>query len=94
MEGKQDRFPRAQSIDGLRQTLPHPTLHIFQGQEHNAMDATPREFAGLADILAVLEDQFYEMRRQLDVQLTRFAQPQTPLDRIHKLLKQIVKEPD
>jgi hypothetical protein len=47
-----------------------------------------------ADILAVVEDQFYEMRRQLDVQLTRFAQLQTQLDQIHKLLKQIVKAPD
>jgi hypothetical protein len=42
----------------------------------------------------VVEDQFYEMRRQLDVQLTRFAQLQTQLDQIHKLLKQIVKAPD
>ena len=34
-----------QSIDSLRKTLPHPTLHIFEGQEHNAMDAIPQEFA-------------------------------------------------
>lgn len=46
-----------------------------------------------ADILAVVEDQFYEMRKQLDVQLTRFAQLQTQLDQIHKMLKQLVKEP-
>jgi pimeloyl-ACP methyl ester carboxylesterase len=33
------------SIDSLRETLPHNTLHIFEGQEHNAMDAIPQEFA-------------------------------------------------
>jgi len=47
-----------------------------------------------ADILAVVEDQFFEMRKQLDLQLTRFAQLQVQLDQIHKLLKQAVKEPD
>jgi pimeloyl-ACP methyl ester carboxylesterase len=33
------------SIDSLRETLPHATLHIFEGQEHNAMDTVPEEFA-------------------------------------------------
>jgi pimeloyl-ACP methyl ester carboxylesterase len=33
------------SIDSLRETLPHPALHMFEGQQHNAMDAVPREFA-------------------------------------------------
>jgi len=33
------------SIASLRETLPHPTLHIFEGQEHNAMDTIPQEFA-------------------------------------------------
>ena len=33
------------SIDSLRQTLPHATLRIFEGQEHNAMDTIPQEFA-------------------------------------------------
>ena len=33
------------SIDSLRETLPHPTLRVFEGQEHNAMDAIPQEFA-------------------------------------------------
>lgn len=33
------------SIDSLREALPRPTLHIFEGQEHNAMDAIPQEFA-------------------------------------------------
>ncbi|MFN2509246.1 MAG: collagen-like protein [Chthoniobacterales bacterium] len=46
-----------------------------------------------ADILALVEDQFSEMRKQLDVQLTRFAQLQMQLDQIHKLLKQMVKGP-
>jgi pimeloyl-ACP methyl ester carboxylesterase len=33
------------SVDSLRQTLPHHTVHIFEGQEHNAMDVVPKEFA-------------------------------------------------
>ena len=33
------------SIDSLRETLPHSTLRIFEGQEHNAMDTIPQEFA-------------------------------------------------
>lgn len=33
------------SIDSLRETLPHSTLRIFEGQEHNAMDTVPQEFA-------------------------------------------------
>ena len=49
--------------------------------------------ASRADILAVVEDQFAEVRKQLDIQLTRFAQLQLQLDQIHKLLKQVVKAP-
>ena len=45
------------------------------------------------DILALVEDQFSEMRKALDIQLTRFAQLQVQLDQIHKLLKQLVKAP-
>jgi pimeloyl-ACP methyl ester carboxylesterase len=33
------------SIDSLREALPHPTLRIFEGQEHNAMDTIREEFA-------------------------------------------------
>jgi pimeloyl-ACP methyl ester carboxylesterase len=33
------------SIDSLRETLPHSTLRICEGQEHNAMDTIPQEFA-------------------------------------------------
>lgn len=33
------------SKDSLRETLPHQTFVIFEGQEHNAMDAIPEEFA-------------------------------------------------
>jgi pimeloyl-ACP methyl ester carboxylesterase len=33
------------SIDSLSETLPHSTLRIFEGQEHNAMDTIPHEFA-------------------------------------------------
>ena len=38
------------SIESLRETLPRADVHIFEGQEHNAMDLIPKEFA--AAILA------------------------------------------
>ena len=34
-----------QAIDGLMHSLPQPTLVVFEGQEHNAMDTIPRQFA-------------------------------------------------
>ena len=37
-----------------------------------------------ADILAVVDDQFSEMRRQLDVQVTRTAQVQREIDALRK----------
>jgi pimeloyl-ACP methyl ester carboxylesterase len=46
MAGSKTASPELKrSIDSLRDTLPHHTLHIFEGQEHNAMDAIPQEFA-------------------------------------------------
>ena len=46
MAGSKTASPELKrSIDSLRQTLPHPTLRIFEGQEHNAMDTIPKEFA-------------------------------------------------
>ncbi len=33
------------SLDSLMDNLPQRTLHVFEGQEHNAMDAIPDEFA-------------------------------------------------
>ena len=46
MTGSKSASPELKrSIDSLRQTLPHYTLRIFEGQEHNAMDAIPQEFA-------------------------------------------------
>ncbi len=46
MAGSKTASPElTRSIDSLRQTLPHSTLHIFEGQEHNAMDTIPQEFA-------------------------------------------------
>ena len=46
MAGSKTASPELKrSIDSLRQTLPHHTLRIFEGQEHNAMDAIPQEFA-------------------------------------------------
>jgi hypothetical protein len=46
-----------------------------------------------AEVLALVEDQFYELRKQLDIQLTRFAELQAQLDQIHRLLKSIVSQP-
>ena len=46
-----------------------------------------------AEVLALVEDQFYEIRKQLEVQLQRFAQLQAQLDQIHHLLKSIVSQP-
>jgi pimeloyl-ACP methyl ester carboxylesterase len=34
-----------QAIDSLMNSLPRRTLVVFEGQEHNAMDKIPREFA-------------------------------------------------
>jgi pimeloyl-ACP methyl ester carboxylesterase len=46
MAGSKTASPELKrSIDSLRETLPHLTLRIFDGQEHNAMDAVPQEFA-------------------------------------------------
>ena len=59
-----------------------------------------------ADILAVVEDQFYELRKRLDVQLTRTGELQAQIDAqknetvglrqqvelVHGLLKKLVAE--
>ncbi|HEX9085813.1 MAG TPA: alpha/beta hydrolase [Gemmatimonadaceae bacterium] len=46
MAGSKTTSPElTRSIDSLRETLPHHTLRIFDGQEHNAMDTIPEEFA-------------------------------------------------
>jgi pimeloyl-ACP methyl ester carboxylesterase len=46
MAGSKTASPELKrSIDSLPETLPHHTLHIFEGQEHNAMDTIPQEFA-------------------------------------------------
>lgn len=42
-----------------------------------------------ADILAVVEDQFAEVRKRLDVQLTRTAELQRQLDAQHKELAEL-----
>jgi hypothetical protein len=43
-----------------------------------------------AEILEAVEEQFAEIRSQLEIQLTRFAQLQAQLDHIETLLKQLV----
>lgn len=46
MAGSKTASPELKrSLDSLRETLPHSTLRIFEGQEHNAMDTIPEEFA-------------------------------------------------
>ena len=45
-----------------------------------------------ADILAVVDDQFNVMRKQLETQLTRMAQIQQQLDQIHVLVKGLVEQ--
>jgi len=43
------------------------------------------------DILAVIDDQISEIRKELEVQLTRFAQVQTQLDSIQATVRKLVK---
>lgn len=42
-----------------------------------------------AQILAAVEEQFADIRKQLDIQLTRFGQLQAHLDHLENLWKQI-----
>jgi hypothetical protein len=46
-----------------------------------------------AEVLALVDDQFNEIRKQLDLQLKRTAQLQLQLDQIHGLVKQLVNQP-
>ena len=46
-----------------------------------------------AEILAAVEEQFADIRNELNVQLTRFSQLQAQLDRVEKLLKKLVVAP-
>ena len=41
-------------------------------------------------MLALVDDQFLDIRKQLDIQLLRTAQLQLQLDQIHALVKQLV----
>jgi pimeloyl-ACP methyl ester carboxylesterase len=46
MAGSKTTSPELKrSIDSLRAALPHSTLRVFEGQQHNAMDTIPQEFA-------------------------------------------------
>ncbi len=45
-----------------------------------------------ADMLAMVDDQFSQIRRRLDTQLTRMAQIQQQLDQIHTVVKQLVRQ--
>jgi hypothetical protein len=43
-----------------------------------------------ADILAMVEDQFVIMRKEMALQLARMAQMQVQLDQIHAMLKKLL----
>ena len=45
-----------------------------------------------SDVLAIVEDQFREIRKQLDLHLQRTAQVQAQLDHVEGLIKQLVHE--
>jgi hypothetical protein len=45
-----------------------------------------------ADVLAMVEDQFGELRKQLDLQLVRMSQIQQQLDQIHAAVKQLIHD--
>ena len=46
LQGSRTASPQLKlAIETLRNTLPNRTLHVFEGHEHNAMDAIPQEFA-------------------------------------------------
>lgn len=44
-----------------------------------------------ADVLAMVEDQFAEIRKELSLQLARMGQIQVQLDQISKMLKKLVQ---
>lgn len=43
-----------------------------------------------ANVLALVEDQFAELRKELALQLTRMGQIQAQLDQIHTMIKRLV----
>ena len=46
LRGSETASPQLrQAMNSLKDALPNRTLFVFEGQEHNAMDKTPREFA-------------------------------------------------
>jgi Collagen triple helix repeat (20 copies) len=62
-----------------------------QGERGPAGPAGPKMRP--AEVLALVDDQFLEIRKQLDLQLKRTAQLQLQLDQIHALVKQLVNQP-
>src|SRR5690349_12304959 len=54
LQGSRSASPQLKlAIDGLLQSLPHVTRYVFEGEEHNAMDTVPQQFA--AQVLSFLE---------------------------------------
>ena len=45
-----------------------------------------------ADVIAMVEDQFYEIRKEMSLQLQRMAQMQVQLDHIALMLKKLVHD--
>lgn len=66
-----------------------PTGHRGATGERGPIGPPPTR----AQILAAVEEQFADIRKQLDIQLTRFGQLQAQLDHIEKLLKQLTGVP-
>lgn len=47
-----------------------------------------------ADVLAMVEDQFTVIRKQLETQLIRMSQIQQQLDQIHSAVRRLIQEDD
>jgi pimeloyl-ACP methyl ester carboxylesterase len=46
LSGSRTKSPHLKlAINNLKNALPHAEAVVFEGQEHNAMDTVPREFA-------------------------------------------------
>lgn len=46
-----------------------------------------------AEVLALVDDQFSQIRKRLDKQMHRTGELQIQLDQIHQLLKELVARP-
>ena len=72
-------------------------LKVYSGATGEAGPAGAPGTAGprmkRAEVLALVEDQFFEIRKQLDLQLRRTGELQAQLDQIHKLIRRLANDP-